>query len=80
MRWLSRSRTCPLCRQSVPWKPSQIMSRAFRRRGVQNLCLDLPGVVREELCGHPDHARATTLAFLTVDTRLYLAALRGLQL
>lgn len=80
VRWLSRSRTCPLCRTAVPLKPSQIMRAAFRRRGVQDLCLDLPSLVRAELGFHPDGSRAITLAFLTADVGQYMAALRGLQL
>ena len=80
LRWLARSRTCPLCRQLVPLRPSQILRKAFRRRGFSKLCLNLPAVVKEELREHPDGQRAKDLAFLTADVVRYLAALRGMQL
>lgn len=80
VRWLARSRSCPLCRRPVPFAPSHLLRKAFRRRGIPRICLDLPHLVRVELAGHPDSPRVVKLAFLTLDTTRLLAALRGLQL
>lgn len=76
VRWLARSRTCPLCREPVPERPSQILKRVLGEGPVMNL----PGVVKSNLANHPEVGRAVSLAFLTMDPDRYLSALRGLQL
>lgn len=80
VRWLARSRSCPLCRTAVPRKASQVLQAAARAVPRRSLCVGLPGFVKRHLGGHPHAQRAVELAFLTADVDRLIAALRGLGL
>lgn len=80
LRWLCRSRSCPMCRRPVPRDPSWILRRAFRRLNLPRFAVHLPAVVRKELEHHPNLDQVVTYAFLTVDSADLLRVLRAIGL
>lgn len=80
LRWLSRNRSCPICRCAVPRDPSWILRRSFRRLNVPRFAVQLPGVVRMELANHPQVDQVVTYAFLTADSLHLIRVLRAIGL